>query len=357
MAKETRRERQSKEMSHAVISTFAGVTRLPLGTKVWTKTPDGAVEKLVSDLEPGDKVLERNTRIRLSLDDIKSALLKGSVAYRAAHAQLYHVPAEGEPTYKFRESLLSSLEHHGIDRNRLEERGGLKQAVDLIHRRLMAAERVAGNLKIAGVDIARSKSQIARWLHGEVALPENPLTLRLLHGLHPAGFAKFFGNRSNVVPREKRADSALYYAHDHWKISHSTLTNWIGGFSEKALESGKDSFEMPTEEETRRKDEKSARGDAKKLRELADQRRLIYSELINPIYEQVDTQHAFVAVKHIAPITRREHDDQTGAEGRQAPSMMPKGVLLSHKVDPQKTLGVPVRSVSEILKEQVVLMA
>lgn len=357
MAKPTRAE---KQITHVQIQTHGGNTLVPKGSFVWTLLGKKAAQKRAEDVIPGDKVLEINTSVSVSLDEIKSALLQDDLAYKIAHERLYIKPAgEEKHSTRLQEYLLSALEEkHGIAREELSGKEKLAEASELIENMLAKAER-KGNALFGPektVKLSRSNATVRDWLAGKTVLPDDPYTLRLLAGLHPERFEQLFGKPRDLTA-DKRGETTekhpLLWAHDQWAITHQVLMNWVSGFSQKALESGSEEIVIPGEEEEKIKAEQNAPSAAEKRR-LDEQRRIVYDRLIKPIFEKVSKEHAFVRVKGLKPVSTAEAGREKQAGITQGPTL-PKGVLVATKIDPKEELDIETTDFGSLYREHAIL--
>ncbi|HLD75722.1 MAG TPA: hypothetical protein VI874_01775, partial [Candidatus Norongarragalinales archaeon] len=196
-----------------LVHTQSGNWLMGLDHRVWVKVGDHAVEKMVRDLMPGDKVLEQNTRIKLSLPQIHKTLLTKSTPYQAAHRQLYVYPHDAEnPKTRFQLFLEKLLALHDFKGDPLDPRNRAKAAKhirDILYeagtraRKIFtnAIQREKGLGKFSGKAtpdlkvLERSETTTSRWLSGETKLadPDDSRVLRLLASIAPDLFKEVFG--------------------------------------------------------------------------------------------------------------------------------------------------------------------
>ena len=335
--------RAQKETTHALIQTYGGNTILPLDSKVWVKVGDAAAEKLVRDLKPDDRVLAGNTKVTVTLEQVKQALLEDDPTYRAAHG-LLHV--YDQTTKTFQPKLKQFLEHtakkEGLTDADLQTASGKQLAIEHIKKRLTkVTTKTKGKL-----DVSRSHAAISEWLSGETLLPSDPKTLRALRLLNRNKFDELFGRPTELKVKTdlQRRVNPLLWAHKEYTGAHQTLTNWVAGFSNRALNDSPKN----DEDETPLVKRKSVRT----REELATQREIIQTKYIAPIIEQVDVQHAFLRVTQVKPISNAT-TKTTQALQSTAPTLT-KGVLLSSKVNPTE-IGIKTTTYGKIEREYTAL--
>ncbi|MBU1197770.1 hypothetical protein KJ765_04655 [Candidatus Micrarchaeota archaeon] len=351
------RTRAERSMTHAIVETHGGNTILALNNRVWVKVGDRVMEKQVVDLQRGDKVLERAPHVRLSLNAIQEALLREDAAYQADHRTLHeYEPGTGTPIPKLQQFLLDTA---GLTRTQVSNSRSALEAARNIRTRIYNLGTRSRNLStkwwhITPQALERSERSITSWITGQTVLPSDPRLLRLLRTFDVPRFERLFMIRkSQLKHSDSSAPTDLLRAHRSWRTSHQTLTRWISGFSRHAIATGNEEFELPSEEQTRERDEASS-GIPAQREKLAEQRRLIYERLITPVYERArDTQYGFTAVKGIQRISTAHARQQTP---RSVPRpLLPRGVLITERVNPEEVSDVTRTNPRELLREGTVL--
>ena len=329
-------------VTHVLVKTFGGNTILPHDSWVWAKAGGVAVRKRVTDLRPGDKVLERNTSVNVSLGEIKRALLEDDVEYRKAHEEL-HTP-DGRP--KLQAFLQRALARNGFGQSELNNPAKFREAVGFIARRLGRADRLAGALygERHTVRLKRGEDAIADWINGKTVLPADPKTLRMLRGLDRQAFDEIFGPKSELSPNERpnAAEHPVLWAHDFWQTTHQTLRSWVSGFTPQATGESGEPTDSTRVDITRPRTEPPGRSFAK-------QRQLVYDRLITPIHESIGEEHAFTRVKDVSLLTAREARAQTSPPHKGGPTLS-RGVLPADKGRPSR-LGLQEATVGDLLRQ------
>ncbi|MBI5226000.1 hypothetical protein HY994_02035 [Candidatus Micrarchaeota archaeon] len=279
--------------------------------------------------------MERGTKIHLSLQDIKKALLEEEVTYRTAHHQLYIQTPNGEKT-----KLQVFLENVAQDNSSAQMTR--KERVEEIQKRLNDVSKQFG--KRFGQDsklLFRSESAIGDWLSGETVLPRDFRVLRILRKLGPTHFDSLFGKPSELKEKSNPdpVQHPLKWAHDHWSNVHATLMRWAEGNKLDPKENEKE-FELPEDAESEGKRKKTSSG-------MDAARNVVYERLIKNIVEIIDTEHKFTrvkAVEFLKPQEEREHTAKREVES------LPRGVVAA-KNQPLDELDVPETQARAIYRE------
>ena len=317
-----------------LVETYGGNTILPHDAWVWTRVGDETARKLVKHLQPNDLVLEQRPDVKVSLAQIKRALLEDDLAYRSAHEQL-HLPSlvDGKPVPRLQQYLLDSLGMTHKDLKNLETvAAGVERITARLERLDARANAIFGDRKT--IRLERSGQAVTEWLTGTTVLPSRPQVLRVLRRLSPKRFDNLFGKPQELkLKGAPDRGNALLFAHDFWRKNHAALRNWVSGFSKEALDSEKAEFKVPKapQEEA----EKNA-GSSRKREgtSLADQRRLVYEKLIKPIFDPLSPRYAFVRVKRTRPVDAPSPPREKPFKG-EAPSL-PRGVVAARDVTPAR---------------------
>ncbi len=316
------------------IRTWGHYSVLPRHTMVWCRFGDAAFKKRAEDVKPGDRVLERGTKIALSLRDIKDALLEDELTYRTAHRQLHVETPEGEkPKLQlFLEEVTSAA--HPSDASQ-------KEKIEFIGKRLEKVSTAFGRwFPDETKKLIRSESAIGSWLNGKTVLPSDLRVLRVLRELDRAKFDELFGSPQELKPREA-PDAVKHptaWAHGHWSTVHKTLRRWAEGNQLDPEAAETQEFELPEHE--KEKDEKK-----KVSPELRAAREVVYQRLIKHIAETVDSEHKFTRVKEAALLTPREEREH-GSTG----PVISRGVISASR-QPIESLGIPETSARAIFRE------
>ncbi len=346
-----------REPSHVLIHTYAGQTIQPLEGRVLVEAAGAAVEKRVGDLQPGDKVLERGRKAKVSVREIMAELLKKDAEYQAAHAQLYHYPeGSAEPRTRFSSFLHQLLRERGVEPE-LGVRGKKIEAARTIMEILGAQQRkYAGRLKaITGRElpkITRTRRAVEEWLTGKTRLPNDPTVMRLLSGVNPTKFKELFGSARNFVQREGRPleEYPPLWAAKHLHDAHDAVRVSLAGMSEKAITAEGGEVEIPSEQEAKRRDEKSTTSTDRRAY-LARIRWLIFNRYLRPIQTEVDREHRFIAIKSLKRIVAG------GKKGEGIPKgpVLSKGVVASGKVDADVAAQLEIRDMKSLYRERMAL--
>lgn len=346
-----KKQRMQTPSTHATVVTHGGTTILPLERRVWVAVGEQAARKLVRDLKPGDLVLERNTRASVSLEQIHEALLQHNLLYQQAHRSLYFQPETGGARPRLQEFLFRAMKNRYGLNNLDSSEAEMAQARKTIAARLSKAEKIAARL-FAGTKTARlerAEQTVGNWLAGETVLPSNPEALLLLRNIDRENFDNLFGKREETRPSKIRTlqETPLLWAHRHWQTVHAALTSWVSGFSQKPPSRTKE-FEVPEESDLPAKPPEAA----KKGISLAEERRLVYDTLLQPIQQKVSTEFSFMRVKEVQPISSTH---ATPKEGGAAAPKLSKGIVIAEKGAELSAIRARATNFKAIKRQQLIL--
>ncbi len=319
--------------THAFISTYGLNTILPLDAKVEVKIGENRATKFVRDLLPNDLVLGTSPDIRVSLAEIKRALLEGNLDYQQAFWKL-HVSGEPQPKPRLQAYLEHVLQtthtNQGGKSIEASESDPVTRISELLEKVDAKAGALYGNKKT--VNFKRTRPTIASWLSGETILPSNPLVLRILRKLDTKKFDELFGPPQTLKPKpgEQPDNSSVLRAHERLWTDHKILTRWRSSFSDKALASEEEVFKIPDEEEIN-----ATQPPKSSSRSLAEERRIVYEKLIKPIYDKVDGKIGFIRIKAIKACEAPKKSQQPPGQADDNPNApaLSRGLILSSKID------------------------
>ena len=230
MAKQPKLTRAEKDLTHVLIQTQAGQSIISKNSYVWVKTGEKtAAKKLVDDLKPGDQVLETNSRVSVTLNELKDALKEHNREYQIAHDLLHIQDAQtGEYKPRLQHYLQKALAAKNLD---LTDKEDKRKAIELIKERLQTVgdftDNWFGKEKPTGFkeDPKRTESAIEKWLSGETIAPSSPLALRALRKLNPKLFTEIFGSGSKITASTlSYSESPVIWAHKTINKAHTDLS-------------------------------------------------------------------------------------------------------------------------------------
>ena len=352
MARETKADRT---ISHALLKTAGGNSIASMDGPAWVAAGKKAVLTRVADLKPGDRILEMNTKVEVSLAEMKAALLREDPEYRLAHMRLFHYP-EGKttPITKLQQFLHTILAKRGI---RPGSREGTSEAVSTIQSRLVEIEeKIRKRRKTTQTHISRVRDTIEDWLNGTTVLPSDTLTLRALRRLDQAEFDRIFGKPRELAPLPNEQldpqKHPLLWAHFSRNDTHLTLANYVTSAAQRTVMPEGERFVLPTEEEAAEADARSALNHADALRR-ARQRNLIYYRFILPISQRVNRTYTFNVVKEIIPLSVNAAKRERGPKVESHP--LPRGIVQSRRLPEPVAEKFPEMSVKELYRQRMAL--
>lgn len=319
------------------IRTWGSHSVLPRNAWVWCRFGNEAFRKRAEDVKPGDRVLERGTKISLSLGDIKNALMEDESTYRTAHRQL-HVETENGEKPKLQVYLQNVLNPEGG-----APKGSQKERIQTIQSRLKKISKAFGRrFPVDAEKLLRSESAIGSWLTGQTVLPSDLRVLRILRELDRTKFDELFGPPKELKPKgaPDAVQHPLAWAHGHWSTVHQTLRRWAEGHQLDPDEAETKEFELPEQEK---------KEGAKGVTDLHAARTAVFNRLIKHIAENIDSEHKFTRVKEVALLRPQEEREHTS----KAPSIS-RGVV-SANTQPIADLGVSETSARAIFREGIAM--
>ncbi len=329
MAKQSKPTRAEKDLTHVLIQTQAGQSIISKNSYVWVKAGEKtAAKKLVDDLKPGDQVLETNSRVSVTLNELKDALKEHNREYQIAHGLLHtQDPQTGEYKPRLQHYLQKALAARNLD---LTDKEDKRKAIELIKERLQTVgdftDNWFGKEKPTGFkeDPKRTDSAIEKWLSGETIAPSSPLALRALRKLNPKLFTEIFGEGSKITSSTvSYAESPVIWAHKTINKAHADLRVWREGRNVTRDDQDVDLTNHDDDDKT--KTPKKGKDEV-----LLAQRKIIHDTLIKPLYDKIDTQHGFVLVKNVREIPTATART-TKTTGLPITPSLPRGVMHADK--------------------------
>lgn len=346
-------ERERAGGTHRLITSFAGTTIMPANGMVIVKAGGEEVEKRAQDLQPGDKVLERGTSVKISISEIKDELLKNDAEYQAAHSLLYHYP-EGSSTPQTRLAvfLRDTVSSRGFSTDFTVKGNKIRAAREIMGILAEQQQRIGRDFKrITGrkfPKITRSRRAVEGWLMGKTRLPDNPVVMRMLYKVNPAKFRELFGGVANFKIGEGEANENYppLWAAYHLHRVHDGLRVWFAGISQRAKIAEKEQITIPSPDELDRRMKKNLSEPS-----LAKEMILIYNRYIGGVVDAVDREHNFITVKSIKEISTGR---KRGIPDMEAPTLR-SGAVLSSRLDSKTRNSLKLRTMKSLYRERMAL--